>query len=92
MATRNRRTVPWKIWVPADLALRFERRYIDPVTKKPQYAARSHILTALMYEFDEAVNRTEQDNPAIIRDVVARLIREGEERVARENASLGVTS
>lgn len=78
MATRNKGTIPWKIWLPAELALRTELRYVDPVTGKPIYAARSHLIVALLEEFDRSVSSLEQENPGLVKALVARLIAKGE--------------
>lgn len=84
MAKRTKGTVPWKVWVPAMLALRIEMRYIDPATGKPQYAARSHMITALLFEFDRVASELEQTKPELVREVINRMIAEAEAKAQNE--------
>lgn len=77
MPSRNKGSVPWKIWVPAELALRTELRYCNPLTGKPNYGVRSHLMVALLREFDSALARMNisNENGAITR-LVERIIAE----------------
>lgn len=86
MASRNKGSVPWKIWVPAELALRTELRYCNPITGKPNYGVRSHLMVALLREFDKAVDRLNAD-PGAINRLVERLIAADHEEHNREHAS-----
>lgn len=76
MSSRNKGTIPWKIWVPAELALRIESRYCDEVTGKPDYGIRSHLIVALLQEFDKATMQHETTNPGFIRRLVERIASE----------------
>ena len=78
MAHRSKGTVPWKIWVPAELALRIELRYLDPVTGKPKYAARSHIITALLMELDRELATLDDIKPGLVGALLERLATAGE--------------
>lgn len=84
MARRAKGTVPWKVWVPEELALRTELRYLDPMTGKPIYAARSHLITALLLEFDKAVTPIERERPGLVKNLIERIIREGELATVKE--------
>lgn len=49
MGTRRKgRPVEWKISVPVDLAVAFERLIMDQTKGKPIYGARSFIITELI--------------------------------------------
>ena len=56
MATRGKRpsatpVIQWSIMVPIDLAFRVETALMDPVTKRPTYAARSKLIQSLLFEW-----------------------------------------
>ena len=78
MAHRNRETRPWKIWVPERLALRIELLYCDPLTGRPNYGARSHLIVALLNEFADNLDRANQVSPGVVKRLVERMIAEGE--------------
>jgi hypothetical protein len=44
-------TIQWAIMVPIDLAFRVETALMDPVTKRPTYAARSKLIQSLLFEW-----------------------------------------
>lgn len=57
--SRPRATVPFvrqKVNLPATLVARFGEIHWDPVLRKPQYGAISHVLTTLLTDY---VNRME---------------------------------
>lgn len=80
MARRNKETVPWKIWVPAHLALKIELLYCDPMTGKPNYGARSHLIVALLTEFSNTLDHLNRTKPGAIKSLVERMIAEGEQK------------
>jgi hypothetical protein len=43
--------VQWSIMIPIDLAFRIETELMDPVTKRPTYAARSKLIQSLLFEW-----------------------------------------
>ncbi len=77
MAARNRNTVPWKVYVPAELALKIELRYCGP-SGRPDYGARSHLVVALLREFERVTQATEVPID-FMNNLISRLIRESEE-------------
>lgn len=78
MARRNTETIPWKIWVPAHLALKIELLYCDPVSGRPNYGARSHLIVALLTEFSNNLDLHKRVKPGAIKDLVDRMIVAGE--------------
>lgn len=62
--------------MPAELALRIESRYCDEVTGKPDYGIRSHLIVALLQEFDKATMHKEATNPGYIRRLIERMSKE----------------
>lgn len=76
MSRRKGNGVRWKIIVPEALALRIELRYVDPTTGKPDYGARSRLITALLEEFDSVVSPLEKENPGITKRLLERLVAE----------------
>lgn len=52
MAGRRRGpTVDWKVSLPSDLALNIELLFYDPINKKPDYGARSALVTKLLRNY-----------------------------------------
>jgi hypothetical protein len=52
MAKNHTATVPWKVHVPQDLALRIESRFYDSEKRKPRYGQRNALIVALLQQWD----------------------------------------
>jgi len=56
MAIRGRKpnvipTTDWKVWIPVDLAVKFDLHHIDPLTGKVPRGVRSDIVTGLIRQY-----------------------------------------
>lgn len=59
---RNGPSVEWKISIPQELALRIELLFYDPANRKPDYGARSALITELLKTYWDSlpIERREQ--------------------------------
>jgi hypothetical protein len=72
--SRRNGSVPWKVWVPPELAIKVERLYLNPLTGKPDYGARSHLITALLEQF---ISESHKHEEGVVRKLVQSLVEKG---------------
>lgn len=53
----------WRIYVPSDLALKVELNIVDPRTGRPIYGFRSQLISILLREY---MNRVEREGPEAV--------------------------
>lgn len=67
----------WKCHISEELALRTELRYLDPITKRPDYGARSRLVEQLLTIFDEVMSKAEDERPEYVKDKLEQLLEVG---------------
>lgn len=58
---RSGRMVLWRIYVPEDLAVAIELQLADPLRNRPEYGARSQLVTYLLQTHLETVYRQRRE-------------------------------
>ena len=74
MGRPSKHTAKWKLNVPMAVALRTERRYLNPFTKRPDYGARSRLVALLLEEFNDTLDSMEKDETGIAKRVIDALL------------------
>lgn len=69
----DERTVKWKLPIRVSLAARVESRFIDPMTRKPQYGMRAKLINTLLERWLRD-NPSDLDSAPITEEEIAKLL------------------